>query len=129
MDTWINGYSSPLLDNSQDIYNASGRINDGVTTLTFSRKRTSSDTKVGTYLYLFAPEDSKNLSNLDIFSQDFSFTDDKCLYLIYPVKGGEFHAVNKKIRKHESIPVVSSQRVCIRNCPAGMNSELLLPDE
>lgn len=46
MDTWIGGYTSPLLDTSQDIYNASGRIVDGVTTLSFTRKRLSSDSKV-----------------------------------------------------------------------------------
>jgi hypothetical protein len=46
MDTWIGGYTSPLLDTSQDIYNTSGRIQDGVTTLSFTRKRLSSDLKV-----------------------------------------------------------------------------------
>jgi hypothetical protein len=46
MDTWIGGYTSPLLDTSQDIYNMSGRIVDGVTTLGFTRKRLSSDSKV-----------------------------------------------------------------------------------
>lgn len=46
MDTWIGGYTSPLLDASQDIYNMSGRIQDGVTTLSFTRKRLSSDSKV-----------------------------------------------------------------------------------
>lgn len=46
MDTWIGGYTSPLLDTSQDIYNMSGRIQDGVSTLSFTRKRLSSDSKV-----------------------------------------------------------------------------------
>lgn len=46
MDTWIGGYTSPLLDASQDIYNISGRIQDGVCTLSFTRKRLSSDSKV-----------------------------------------------------------------------------------
>jgi hypothetical protein len=46
MDTWIGGYTSPLLDTSQDIYNISGRIEDGVCTLSFTRKRLSSDSKV-----------------------------------------------------------------------------------
>lgn len=46
MDTWINGYSSPKLDDRQDIYNASGRIEKGVTILEFSRKRMSNDMQV-----------------------------------------------------------------------------------
>lgn len=92
MDTWIGGYTSPLLDISQDVTNATGSTVDGITTLSFSRKRITQDSK------------------------DFSFTDDKCYYLMFPIKGGSFNAVNKKIRKHEVIPGFSSQRVCFRNC-------------
>lgn len=92
MDTWISGYSLPLLDPSQDIYNISGNIENGVTTLMFSRKRATKDTK------------------------DFSFTDDHCLYMMFPVKGGIFNAVNKKIRKHTRVPIVSSERICIKSC-------------
>lgn len=51
--------------------------------------------------------------------QDLSFTDDKCLYLMFPVKGGQFNAVNKKIRKHDLVPSISAQRVCIRSCGEG----------
>ncbi|XP_057333014.1 uncharacterized protein LOC130672435 isoform X4 [Microplitis mediator] len=92
MDTWISGYSLPLLDPSQDIYNISGNIENGVTTLMFSRKRATKDTK------------------------DFSFTDDHCLYMMFPVKGGIFNAVNKKIRKHTRVPIVSSERICVKSC-------------
>lgn len=92
MDTWINGYASPRLDDSQDIYNTSGRIKDGVTILDFYRKRETKDTK------------------------DLSFTDEQCLYMMFPVNGGSFHTVNKKITKHESIPVVPEQRICIKSC-------------
>ena len=92
MDTWTSGYNAPLLDPSQDIYNVSGRIVDGATTLRFSRKRITKDTK------------------------DLSFTDDHCLYMMFPVKGGDFNAVNKKIRKHEATPIVSSERICIQSC-------------
>lgn len=46
MDTWIKDYNQPLLDNSQDIYNKSGRIENGVTTLSFTRKRITNDEKV-----------------------------------------------------------------------------------
>lgn len=96
MDTWIVGYSSPKLDDNQDIFNASGRIQDGKTTLEFSRKRVTSDTE-----------------------GDLMFTDDQCLYLLFPIEGGAFNSVNKKIRKHGQIPVVSSKRVCIKSCAKG----------
>lgn len=46
MDTWITGYTAPQLDVSQDVYNTSGNIRDGATTLSFVRKRATSDTKV-----------------------------------------------------------------------------------
>lgn len=72
-----------------------GRIIDGVTTLSFSRKRNTNDPK------------------------DWAFTDDQCLYMMFPVKGGAFNSVNKKIRKHEVVPVVSAERICIRSCGNG----------
>lgn len=92
MDTWINGYNQPLLDASQSIYNISGRISEGATNLYFTRKRKSDDIK------------------------DFSFTDDECLYLMFPIKGGNFNSVNKKTRRHEIVPIVSTEKVCIRSC-------------
>lgn len=92
MDTWINGYSPPRLDDRQDIYNISGSIRDGVTILEFTRKRESND------------------------ESDLSFTDEHCLYLHFPVKGGAFNAVNKKIRKHETTPIVPDSRICIKSC-------------
>nr|XP_031827935.1 uncharacterized protein LOC116424971 isoform X3 [Nomia melanderi] len=92
MDTWISGYNAPLLDPSQDIFNIGGTKADGVTTLRFSRKRVTKD------------------------NRDLSFTDDHCLYMMYPVKGGIFNAVSKKIRKHDSVPVVSAERICIKSC-------------
>lgn len=92
MDTWINGYSSPRLDDSQDIYNTSGQIKNGITILDFYRKRETAD------------------------KQDLSFTEEHCLYMMFPVNGGSFHAVNKKITKHESIPVIPERRICIKSC-------------
>lgn len=92
MDTWISGYNAPLLDPSQDIYNTGGSKVDGVTTLKFSRKRITKD------------------------NRDLSFTDDHCLYMMYPVKGGIFNAVSKKIRKHDAVPIVSAERICIKSC-------------
>ncbi|XP_066143136.1 uncharacterized protein [Euwallacea fornicatus] len=92
MDTWITGYTQPFLDASQNIYNTSGRIINGVTTLSFSRKRMTNDPK------------------------DLAFTDEQCLFMMFPVRGGAFNSVNKKIRKHEAVPVVSAERICIRSC-------------
>lgn len=92
MDTWITGYSAPLLDEHQDIEKSSGSFSDGVTTLDFTRKRAG---------------DGK---------QDLSFTDEHCLYMMFPVKGGAFNSVNKKTRKHEEIPIVTDNRICIKTC-------------
>lgn len=95
MDTWINGYSAPLLDETQSVYNESGSLVNGVTTLDFTRKRATND------------------------KQDHSFTDEHCLYLMFLTKGGAFNAVNKKIRKHEDVPIVTDNRVCIKTCGLG----------
>lgn len=46
MDTWVLGYNLPKLDKEQDIYNMSGRFDDGITTLSFVRKRDTNDIKV-----------------------------------------------------------------------------------
>lgn len=56
MDTWINGYSAPLLDTEQDIHNASGHIAEGITTLSFSRKRITQDPKVRRYFIVRVQE-------------------------------------------------------------------------
>lgn len=53
MDTWINGYSPPRLDDRQDISNASGRIEKGVTILEFTRKRMSNDEQVSSVFVFF----------------------------------------------------------------------------
>jgi len=53
------------------------------------------------------------------FFQDISFTDDQCFYFMFPVRGGAFNSVNKKIRKHETEPSVSAERICIRPCVRG----------
>lgn len=46
MDTWINGYTNPLLDPSQDLSNITGNTAEGLTTLSFMRKRSTGDPKV-----------------------------------------------------------------------------------
>lgn len=95
MDTWISGYTQPLLDSSQNIFNTSGKIVNGVTILSFSRKRNTHDTK------------------------DLAFTNDHCLFMMFPTRGGAFNSVNKKIRKHEVTPTVSAERICIKSCGNG----------
>lgn len=95
MDTWINGYSAPQLDATQNIYNISGSSVNGVTTLEFVRKRATND------------------------EQDHSFTDEHCLHMMFITKGGAFNAVNKKIRKHEDVPIVTDNRICIKTCGLG----------
>lgn len=47
------------------------------------------------------------------------FTDEKCLYLTFIVKGGGYNPVNKKLKKHELVPMFSNDRVCIKSCGAG----------
>lgn len=104
MDTWINGYMSPKLDDQQNVYNISGRLENGVTILEFTRKRATDDTK------------------------DLSFTNDHCLYMMFPVTGGRFNAVNKKMNKHEQTPVITDQRVCIKSCGLENLSEIETPE-
>ena len=63
MDMWTTGYLAPILENSQDLSKTEGKIEDGILTLKFSRPRNTND------------------------NQDVAFTDDKGLYMIFPVKG------------------------------------------
>ncbi|KAB7506882.1 hypothetical protein Anas_02118 [Armadillidium nasatum] len=92
-DGWLRSYTPPVVDAKQGILNKSASLKDGITTLHFSRKRETDDTK-----------------------EDLSFTDSKCLYLVFPVKGGKANYVNKRISKHQQTPTISSQRICIRSC-------------
>lgn len=46
MDTWIVGYSMPSVDPSQNIDKKEGRIENGATVLSFTRKRNTGDPKV-----------------------------------------------------------------------------------
>ncbi|KAK9694168.1 hypothetical protein QE152_g33703 [Popillia japonica] len=94
MDTWIHNYSATgvKLDQNQNIYNINGSVIDGVMSLSFTRKRISTD-----------PE-------------DLSFTDDDCLYVFFPTNGGRFDFVSKKIWKHSATPYISSEKICIKSC-------------
>ena len=42
-DMWANGYQSPKLDDSQDLLNTSGKIEEGQMTLSFTRQRITKD--------------------------------------------------------------------------------------
>ncbi|GBP74468.1 DBH-like monooxygenase protein 2 homolog [Eumeta japonica] len=95
MDTWVTGYAAPKVDQHQNLVGDSGSVSDGITTLSFTRKRDTKDQK------------------------DLAFTDEQCLYMMFVVKGGAFDAVNKRTSKHLQTPVVTESRVCIRPCGPG----------
>lgn len=92
MDSFLEAYEAPTLDQQQNLHNMNAWRENGITTLKFSRPRQTND------------------------SRDYQFTDGNCPYFIFPVAGGVFNAVNKRLRKHESTPVISDQRICIRSC-------------
>ena len=43
MDMWTTGYLNPILEANQDIKNAEGKVEDGVTTIKFTRARDTGD--------------------------------------------------------------------------------------
>lgn len=91
MDTYMNSYTIPPLDARQDILNMTGKFSDGIVRLSFLRKVDTGDPK------------------------DVSL--DECRFFLFPIQGGTYHAVNKRIGKHDETPVVSAQKVCIaRQC-------------
>ncbi|XP_047998582.1 uncharacterized protein LOC125235942 isoform X4 [Leguminivora glycinivorella] len=92
MDTWVSGYAAPRVDAQQDISKEYGSLVDGVTTLSFVRKRDTKDSK------------------------DLAFTDSQCLYMMFIPHGGGFDPVNKRTSKHAQTPIVSENRVCIKPC-------------
>ncbi|XP_076320004.1 uncharacterized protein LOC143230387 [Tachypleus tridentatus] len=96
IDAWLTGYEHPKFDDSQDIKEFSGEINDGKVTLRFRRKRKTGDV-----------------------SQDVDFTAKEGLYFLFPIKGGNYDSESRKIQFHEQIPVVSSQKFYV-----GPSSEL-----
>ncbi|KAK4296451.1 hypothetical protein Pmani_031050 [Petrolisthes manimaculis] len=92
-DAWARSYSAPVVDPNQGITNFTGFSEDGLVTLEFARRRQSGDTEY-----------------------DLSFTDEQCLYMVFPIKGGSVKYVAKRIRKHEVTPIISTERICIRSC-------------
>ena len=95
MDMWTTNYLAPVLEDKQHVDDMSGVLVDGVTTISFSGPRDTQD------------------------SQDVAFTDTEARYMIFPVKGGKYNGVNKRIRKHEEVPIVSSERIFIKSCRTG----------
>lgn len=92
MDTWLRNYAAPILDQVQSIHNMSAWRENGITSLRFHRKRRTGD------------------------RNDFQFSDTKCPYFVFPVQGGVFNAINKRLRKHEATPIVSESRICVKSC-------------
>lgn len=92
MDTWLKDHVAPELDKHQDADSSSARRENGTITVRFSRKRLTGD------------------------SFDFQFTDDSCAYFFFPIQGGHFNAINKKLSMHEKLPIVSKRRICIKRC-------------
>ncbi|UXI19334.1 katanin p80 WD40 repeat-containing subunit B1-like [Sarcoptes scabiei] len=103
MDSYLRAYEAPPLDQQQNLYNMSAWRENGLTTLRFSRPRRTGDPR------------------------DYQFSDTDCPYFIFPVMGGVFNAVNKRIRKHESIPIISDRRVCVRSCRRSPAIETIPP--
>ena len=53
MDMWTTGYLNPILEANQDIKNAEGKVEDGVTTIKFTRARDTGDSgQVFTFIYI-----------------------------------------------------------------------------
>ncbi|KPJ20098.1 Cell surface glycoprotein 1 [Papilio machaon] len=109
-DAWLSGYSMPRLDSRQDVGHSAALLQDGFTTISFVRKRDTGD------------------------SQDLAFTDSQCLYLMFPTQGGGFDPVNKRMSKHQRVPHVTDERVCIRPCgpepvEEEMTTEAAVPGE
>jgi hypothetical protein len=82
---------APQLDSSQNIRNESGTYEDGLVTISFIRPVVSTDPK------------------------DVSL--DQCRFFLFPIDGGSYNPVSKKIHKHDQTPISSAERVCIsRTC-------------
>jgi DOMON domain len=103
MDTWISGYQAPQLDAQQDVTNVTGRISDGFTVLSFQR-----------------PLDTRDPKDVALGGKD-------CPYIMFPIKGGKFNSVNKKIWKHDEVPALTGHKVCLRPCAAGSTTTTPAP--
>lgn len=46
---------------------------------------------------------------------------------MFPIAGGRFNAVNKKMSKHEQTPFVTESRVCIKSCGLELETNVDAP--
>ena len=60
---------------------------------------------------------------IDFRLKDVAFSDEDCPYLLFPVHGGTYNAVNKKIGKHLQTPFISSDRICIKSCGLDLDAD------
>ncbi|XP_050401897.1 uncharacterized protein LOC130010296 [Patella vulgata] len=102
-DRWMTAKSLPTEDTKNDITGVTGDVINGVTTISFTRKRDTGDT------------------------QDFQFTDIQCGYMFYAM-GGSYNN-DGTFSKHATTPVVSSQKICIRSCDIQPTSPVTLKSE
>lgn len=100
-DRWIASYSAPNVDNVDNIYNKEGFRVNNVTTIRFSRKANTGD------------------------ALDLAFTNDQCLYLLFPFLPGYVQKSSGVIGYHEATPFVSPQPFCISQCQCKYSFQLL----
>ncbi|XP_070569763.1 uncharacterized protein [Ptychodera flava] len=89
-DRWMSRYAMPPMDDDDNIYNKAGSHVNGITSLSFSRKRITTDDM-----------------------QDLALN---CLYILFPIQGGTYDAENKRIGIHSKSPLVSTEKVCFDTC-------------
>ncbi|KAH6941637.1 hypothetical protein HPB50_021001 [Hyalomma asiaticum] len=92
-DMWLSGYKEPSNDVRSDLFNVSGEHADGMTTLRFARKFDTGD-KV----------------------HDLAFTEGHCLHLVFPIAGGTYNSVLRKIGRHAQNPAISKTTLCLHGC-------------
>lgn len=92
-DMWLPGYGEPMNDVHSDVFNVTGQYDGGVVTLRFTRKLDTGDD-----------------------ANDLGFTEDRCLHLVFPVWGGTYNSVLRKLGRHARSPHVSKHPLCLRGC-------------
>ncbi|KAJ8315042.1 hypothetical protein KUTeg_007192 [Tegillarca granosa] len=91
IDGWASGRSVPATDTVQDVQGVRGTIENGITTISFNRRRDTQD------------------------QNDIAFSQNECVHLIY-AKGGDYAVETGRFGYHDTTPIVSSGKICIP-CP------------
>ncbi|GAV04328.1 hypothetical protein RvY_14625 [Ramazzottius varieornatus] len=91
-DRHADGHRTPILDKKQDLQNIAGSVDSNFMTIEFTRLRVTNDTN------------------------DFQFHDEKCAFFLFPVNGGKFDKYSGVMSKHEFIPTVLPNKVCVQSC-------------